>query len=138
MQQLGVLKSHLLLRALEDVVVHLLDAILLLMPRLVPACLVGVPILLEREEAEDVDVLTRQVPIPRPGTAAGDDDDPASFQLESAERPVQERDPVEQLETDLTDPWPDDQWACRRLQSLELASDGRDSLRGGDSGEFRL
>src|SRR4029434_10584210 len=99
MQQLGVLQSHLLLRALEDVVVHLLDAILLLMPRLVPACLVGVTILFERKKAEDVDVLIRQVPIPRPGTAAGDDDDPASLQFESAERPVQEPHTVEELET---------------------------------------
>ena len=63
-----MLEPRVLLRALDDVAIHLLDAILLLMTRLVPSRLVG--LLFERKQAEDVHVFVRQVTIPGPGAAS--------------------------------------------------------------------
>jgi hypothetical protein len=96
--------------------------------RLAPARFVGLSILVECEQAEDVDVLARKMAIPVPCSAARDDDQPALPELVRAQHLIEKRNPVEQLEANLADPRPDDDWCVRLLESLELPSHGIDSI----------
>ena len=69
--------------------------------------------------------------IPAARTAARHDDQAAILEIVSAERPVEKRNPVQQLEADLADPWPDDNGPRRLLESLELPADGLDRVAAG-------
>ena len=127
-KELGLRQARLLFRALEDIHVHLLDAVLLLVSRLAPARLVRLSIFVEREQAEHVHVLAREMAVPVARTAARHDYQAAILELVRAERAVEKRNPVQQLEADFADPWTDDDRSTCFPESLELPADGIDRV----------
>ncbi len=86
-EQLDALEAELRPHALGNVAIHLLDAVLLLMTGLVPAQLVRLPVFIEREQVEHVDVLAGDVPIPVPRAAARDHDQAPLLEAELPSAP---------------------------------------------------
>jgi hypothetical protein len=121
-QHLDVRQSQLRLHPVDDVAVHFFQAILLLVPGLVPAELVRLPVFVQREDVEDIDVLGGDVAIPEPRAATGHHDQAPPGETELLERPVQKRDPVEQLVADFADPRADDDRRIALRQWLDLLS----------------
>src|SRR5262245_37045134 len=59
--------------------------------------------------------------IPRPGASSRDDYEPPAIELVLPQRPVEERNPVQQLETHLADPRPYQERRVGALKPLQLA-----------------
>src|SRR5262249_57764245 len=77
---------------------------LLLLAHVGRASVIATPELVDAHELQDVEIPPRDAFVPRLRSAARDGDDPFRSHRETADEPLQERYPVQKLETNLAEP----------------------------------